>query len=107
MEEEDLKKWEFAKKTKRDQTIQEKLAGQTNTGGGAADPKAIGHHGHLAQFKDFADAIKKDREPLINGPEGRRAVEVILAIYKSAETGKSVSLPLKSDPVLKARKAAK
>ncbi|MCC9607818.1 Gfo/Idh/MocA family oxidoreductase [Blastopirellula sp. JC732] len=103
MEEEDLKKWEFAKMTKKDQAIQERLAGKTHTGGGAADPKAIGHHGHTAQFKDFVDAIKKDREPLINGPEGRRAVEVILAIYKAAETGKSVQLPLKSDPVLKAR----
>lgn len=103
MEEEDLKKWEFAKMTKKDQAIQERLAGKTHTGGGAADPKAIGHHGHTAQFKDFVDAIKKDREPLINGPEGRRAVEVILAIYKAAETGKSVPLPLKGDPVLKSR----
>ena len=38
-----------------------------------------------------------------NGLEGRRSVEIILAIYKSAETGKAVQLPLKSDPVLKAR----
>jgi hypothetical protein len=30
-------------------------------------------------------------------------VEVILAIYKAAETGRSVALPLNSDPVLKAK----
>jgi hypothetical protein len=28
-----------------------------------------------------------------------------LAVYKAAETGKAVKLPLPSDPVLKARKA--
>jgi hypothetical protein len=34
-------------------------------------------------------------------------VELILAIYKSAETGKPVRLPLSSDPVLKARAKGK
>jgi hypothetical protein len=32
-------------------------------------------------------------------------VEIILAIYKAAETGRVVRLPLKSDPVLQARRA--
>ena len=32
-----------------------------------------------------------------------KAVELILAIYKSAETGKPVKLPLAADPALKAR----
>jgi hypothetical protein len=31
-------------------------------------------------------------------------VEVILGIYKAAETGRAVLLPLPADPVLKARK---
>jgi hypothetical protein len=31
-------------------------------------------------------------------------VEIILAIYKAAETGKAIKLPLARDPVLKARK---
>ncbi|MFZ5828468.1 MAG: Gfo/Idh/MocA family oxidoreductase, partial [Planctomycetota bacterium] len=73
-------------------------------GGGAADPKAIGHHGHTRQFDNVLKAIKKGSQPLIDGPEGRRSVEIILAIYKSAETGKAVSLPLKGDPTLAARK---
>ena len=73
-------------------------------GGGAADPKAIGHHGHARQFADVLKAIKKGTSPAVDGPEGRRAVEIILAVYKAAETGRTVDLPLKSDPVLKARK---
>ena len=52
-------------------------------------------------------AIESGRQPLINGPEGRRSVEIILAIYKAAETGKVVRLPLERDPVLKARQTPK
>ena len=68
--------------------------GKTQTGGGAADPAAIGHHGHTPQFRDVLEAIEKGRQPLIDGPEGRRSVEIILAIYKAAETGKVIRLPL-------------
>jgi hypothetical protein len=46
-------------------------------------------------------------KPLSDGPERQRSVEIILAIYKSAETGRVVQLPLKGDPVLKARKTGK
>jgi UDP-N-acetyl-2-amino-2-deoxyglucuronate dehydrogenase len=38
---------------------------------------------------------------MIDGAEGRRSVELILAIYKSAQTGKPVKLPLTADPILK------
>lgn len=106
LEEESLKTWSFLKAHKRDQAIAERMAGRTKTGGGASDPSAIGHHAHMLQFKDVLDAIKKGRQPLINGPEGRRSVEIILAIYKAAETGKSIRLPLNSDPSLKARRQA-
>jgi predicted dehydrogenase len=105
--EEDLAVWKFAKETKADEAIRQKMASRTQTGGGAADPKAIGHHGHMLQFQDVLAAIKKGKQPLIDGPEGRKAVELILAIYKSAETGKPVKLPLSGDPALKARAKGK
>lgn len=104
MEEEDIVKWDFAKRKPRDEVIQQKMASRVSGGGGAADPAAIGHHGHARQFNDVLKAIKKGTRPLVDGPEGRRSVEIILAIYKSAETGRAVQLPLKGDPVLKARK---
>jgi predicted dehydrogenase len=104
IEEEDLKTWNFEKKNKKDEEIVARLAGKTHTGGGAADPSAIGHHGHRMQFEDVLKAIKKGTKPSIDGPEGRRSVEIILAIYKSAELGKAVKLPLSSDPTLQARK---
>lgn len=105
MEEEDIVKWDFAKKKPQDAAIQQAMAARKSGGGGAADPAAIGHHGHTRQFADVLRAIAKGARPQIDGPEGRRSVEIILAIYKSAETGRAVKLPLVSDPVLKARKS--
>ncbi len=103
LREEDITEWDFAKSTRSDAALKKRMAAKTKTGGGASDPTAIGHHGHTAQFKDVLKAVKSGSAPLIDGPEGRRSVEIILAIYKAAETGKAVELPLKSDPVLKAR----
>ena len=47
---------------------------------------------HIDQIRDVIDAIREDREPKLNGHEARRAVELILAIYESSETGQVVEL---------------
>jgi predicted dehydrogenase len=57
------------------------------------DPPTVYGFGHTALFKDFVDAIDTDREPAISGESGRKAMEIILAIYKSQKTGKPVDLP--------------
>jgi predicted dehydrogenase len=104
MEEEDIVKWDFAEAAPEDAAIKEKMAQKKSGGGGAADPAAIGHHGHARQFRDVVEAIRTGRKPAIDGCEGRRSVEIILGIYKAAETGQAVRLPLTADPELKARK---
>ena len=38
--------------------------------------------------------LNEGGEPEIDGPESRKAVELILAIYQSARTGQPVELPL-------------
>ena len=101
IEEEDIKTWEFAKMTAKDKRIAAESETMTKTGGGAADPSAIGHAAHAHQFRDVIKAIKKGTKPSIDGEEGRRSVEIILAIYTAAKSGKMVELPLKKDPVLK------
>jgi UDP-N-acetyl-2-amino-2-deoxyglucuronate dehydrogenase len=106
LQEEDLTTWAFAKPTARDKAILERMAGRTKTGGGAADPAAIGHHGHTLLFKDVLQALQRGTAPQVDGHEGRRSVEIILGIYKAAESGRAVQLPLPADPVLKARKQA-
>ena len=107
MEEEDIVRWDFAKPSKRDAAIIEAMNQRKSTGGGASDPKAIGRHGHARQFRNVLDAVRRGTKPLIDGHKGRRSVEIILAIYKAAETGKAVKLPLPSAPVLKVRKAGR
>lgn len=51
-------------------------------------------NGHTSLYADMIDAIKNNRKPYIDAVAGRNAVEMILAIYKSAETGFPVKLPL-------------
>jgi UDP-N-acetyl-2-amino-2-deoxyglucuronate dehydrogenase len=57
-----------------------------------ADPAAIGRVGHQAQVDDLCLAIQEDREPMVTGESARKAVELILAIYESADTGREVRL---------------
>jgi predicted dehydrogenase len=92
MEEESIVKWEFAKASKADEKIRAEMASKTKTGGGAADPAAIGHHGHRELFREFLTALKVGREPISGGDEGRKAVELITAIYRSAKSGKRVKV---------------
>jgi len=96
MEEEDITKWEFTEMTSDDEKIQKEFMGKTSTGGGAADPSAIGHEMHRRQLADLLDALDSGRSPLIDGSEGRKAVEIILGVYESSKTGRAVKLPLKS-----------
>lgn len=61
---------------------------------GASDPAAITATGHVAHIKDMIDAIRENREPFMNGPEGRSALELIIGVYRSARTGERVQFPL-------------
>lgn len=60
----------------------------------ASDSKTFGTEGHKAQLAEMVRILNEGGEPAIDGPESRRAIELILAIYKSARTGKPVDLPL-------------
>ncbi len=50
--------------------------------------------GHTAQIKDVLDAITEKRKPLVTGEDGRRVIELIMAMYQSAFTGEQVRLPM-------------
>ncbi len=51
--------------------------------------------GHMLQIQDFVNAIIENREPLVNGEEGRKSLEIIVAIYMSSRTGMPVKFPVK------------
>lgn len=57
------------------------------------DPPTVYGFGHAALFKDVTNAIDTGREPLVSGEKGKKALEIILAIYESQKTGKPVDLP--------------
>ena len=59
---------------------------------GAATPTAISNDGHIQQISDTIRCIREGIEPLSSLADGRRAVDVILAIYKSAEEGRRIDL---------------
>jgi predicted dehydrogenase len=92
LEEESIVRWTFAKESAKDKRMLEQLLNNTKTGGGASDPAAIGHAAHRELFKDFIKAVTTGKPSMTEGAEGRRSVELILAIYQSAKTGKRIRL---------------
>ncbi|MDR2116518.1 MAG: Gfo/Idh/MocA family oxidoreductase [Planctomycetaceae bacterium] len=98
LEEEDIVKWDFAVSAPEDAEIREAMTCRQSGGGGAADPSAINFSGHAKLFANMIAAIEGQEELVVDGNEGRRSVEIILGIYKSAESGQIVRLPLVKDP---------
>jgi predicted dehydrogenase len=43
-------------------------------------------------IREFLDAIRQQRAPSVTGEDGYRALEVALAVYRSAELGRAVRL---------------
>lgn len=76
--------WNFSEETEED---------RKNKGLEEATSNVYGN-GHTSLFADMIDAIKTDRPPYVDGYAGKRALEMILAIYKSQKTGEVVKLPL-------------
>ena len=58
------------------------------------NPPNVYGFGHTPLYTDVIDAIRNDRDPYVTGEAGRRALELVLAIYKSAAEGRPVKLPL-------------
>ncbi|MDP4132475.1 MAG: Gfo/Idh/MocA family oxidoreductase [Bacillota bacterium] len=59
------------------------------------NPPNVYGYGHTPLYADVIESISSEREPYITGEDGKRALELVLAIYKSAATGKPVKMPLK------------
>jgi predicted dehydrogenase len=57
---------------------------------GASVAMNISDDYHTLQISDFIDALKEKRKPLVDVNEGRKAVDIILAIYKSAREERRV-----------------
>jgi len=85
--------WEFRKRNPIDKRIEAAMQGESELGSGAADPMAnLKFEGHRRQYEDFVKAIRTGKAPQIDGREGRKAVALLDAIYKSAQLGRTVKV---------------
>jgi predicted dehydrogenase len=94
VEQDDITLWSFRRAEPADDAV---VAKGNVVSGGAGDPRDISHAGHREQLSDFLRAIETGGAPRVDGREGRKAVEIIRAIYRSARTARPVSLPLTDD----------
>lgn len=92
LEDNNVLKWQFEHEQNEDKRIREGLPENGKSEGGVSDPLSISYLGHQRQMEDMMYAIETGKKPLIDGQEGRKSVEIVLAIYKSAKSGKLVKL---------------
>lgn len=58
------------------------------------NPPNVYGFGHTPLYEDVIDSINTGREPYVTGEDGKRALEMILAIYKSAAEHRPVQFPI-------------
>ncbi len=92
IEQDDVLRWELTPETPEDRLVKERFAQKSGASGGSSNPAAISHVGHARQLTDFVRAIETDTAPAVDGREGRKSVEIIQAIYRSALTGRTIEL---------------
>jgi len=52
---------------------------------------------HRLQIDDFLNAVLAGREPMVNGEEGRKVVEMFTAVYRSQRDGQPIKFPLQPE----------
>lgn len=79
-----LSVWQFAEGRDEDEKIRLNY-GIVKGGGGVSDPAAIPFSGHTKNFAAFLKALDDNKKFEIDGEEARKAVEIVLNLYKSAD----------------------
>ncbi|MFT3704192.1 MAG: Gfo/Idh/MocA family oxidoreductase [Agriterribacter sp.] len=83
MQDNQIKVWQFANELAEDKTVISKYA--VDSGGAASAPSAIPFEMHANNIAAFITALDQGRPFEIDGAEARKAVEIVLAIYRSAK----------------------
>jgi len=89
MEGETLKKWSLM--GEEEEAVEAEAKGGLQSW---ARPELVPATNHASLIRDFALSVLEDREPHVSGVEGRKSLELVLAIYQSAKTGRVVTFPL-------------
>ena len=80
----DIQTWEFEDSKDYDEQIAEANYETTSVYG----------FGHPLYYKNVIDTLKGKSEPEVDGREGLKSLELLIAAYLAARDGKTVSLPL-------------
>ena len=92
LEEGRITTWKLKDSTAQEE--QEMLTLEQTSGSGAQDPtKSISYENHRRQMVELIEDIEAGRQSKIDGLEARKSVEIIRALYASAERGKEITLP--------------
>ncbi len=78
-----MKTWNFSQPLPGDDEVMTKYS---------VNPPNVYGFGHQAYYEHVVDCIQNKKQLLVDGLEGRRSLELITAIYESAETGQEVPL---------------
>ncbi len=71
------------------------------------NPPNVYGFGHNPLYSDVIGAIKEHRSPYVSAQDGRRALELVLAIYQSAKEKRSVQFPLHHISTMDVKKSFK
>lgn len=82
-----IEEWQFADGIDNPEQVKERFS---------ENPPNVYGFGHTPLYADVIDAIERKREPLADGEAGKRALELVLAIYKSAAEHRPVKFPLEN-----------
>ena len=82
-----IEEWRFADELDDPEEVKKRFS---------ENPPNIYGFGHTPLYADVIEAITKGRAPLVDAEAGKRALELVLAIYKSATEHRPVKLPLES-----------
>ena len=82
-----IEEWRFADELDDPETVKMQFS---------ENPPNIYGFGHTPLYADVIEAIKTGRPPLVDAEAGKRALELVLAIYLSAAEHRPVRLPLEN-----------
>lgn len=81
-----MKVWNFVDPLPGDEEVMEKFS---------VNPPNVYGFGHQAYYEHVIDCVANDTKQLVDGLEGRKSLELIMAVYESVETGLEVPLRFK------------
>jgi UDP-N-acetyl-2-amino-2-deoxyglucuronate dehydrogenase len=82
-----IEHWDFAEPDADDALV----------GSSSSNPPNVYGYGHEGYYRNVTAVLRGEAKAETDGRAGRKSLELILAIYRSAETGREVKLPLLED----------